>query len=632
MLFYPTDRQRTPLSEDHRRHLVEESAIAPEIVAERGIRTITRGRDLPSVFSRRQKRRAPGMLLTVHRPNGETSHCFRPDNPDPKDPGHKYEQPSKHYGGPGNVLDIHPSRVHLIDDTSVPVIFVEGIKKADAITSVATAAGVEVLVVAISGVWNFLSDGEPIPDMFGIPVEGRKVSICYDSDMLSNPNVQDAARRLAEHLISRDAEVWITYLPDQPDGSKTGADDFFVAGGAFSELRMLSRRYDPVDFTQIRLSRDEKLSAAIEDLQRRFWAEEWKGQGGHSDRDVALKLIESARRYGKVVDDGVRIVKAWGPLELEAKVSRRTLAKALNRLEKRSFLYRDNKDRETDKAGAFVLRAGVYHQGTNLVTPELLSLAGPSSLPTDIHLRAPRLRWSRPAFTPKKREFMKGTRRVLRKSDPLPARDRIERLGKIRGAILDVLDAAGGTATLREIADALHRKRPRDIRRRNLPMLEEAGILAVEGDVVSLSDNWLDRLKEARELGREIEADEVARVRYKEKSRSYHNRHKTKPDPHWTNNPDADGTTEGLRPPEEPLQQEKPEPKEDPAVAVVLDYVKRLGRIRLGLLEEIWLEDHGGDLKELRRAVDESGVRKERPRENRDAVFLYPPPSAELVA
>jgi hypothetical protein len=50
----------------------------------------------------------------------------------------------------------------MIGDRRVPIIFVEGIKKADAIITAARSAGVEVLVVAISGVWNFLSGG-PIP-------------------------------------------------------------------------------------------------------------------------------------------------------------------------------------------------------------------------------------------------------------------------------------------------------------------------------------------------------------------------------------------------------------------------------------------------------------------------------------
>jgi Domain of unknown function (DUF3854) len=92
---------------------------------------------------------------------------------------------------------------------TVPVIFVEGVKKADATTSAARRAGVRVLIIAISGVWNFLSNG-PIPDMFDMPVEGRRMTICFDSDMLRNPNVQDTTNRLAEHL--QRISVWLTCM------------------------------------------------------------------------------------------------------------------------------------------------------------------------------------------------------------------------------------------------------------------------------------------------------------------------------------------------------------------------------------------------------------------------------------
>jgi hypothetical protein len=529
MTLYQDSRStKRHLSHRHEEMLFKESGNSPEVVAERGVRTLRRGRELPEGFSWRQKRRGAGILFTIHRPNGETSWSFRPDAPDPVKPGRKYEQPCKAYGGPGNVLDVHPSLKHLIDDMSVPVMFVEGIKKADAITSAARVAGVKVLVVAITGVWNWLSDGEPIPDMLDIPVSGRRTIVCFDSDMLRNANVQEAAGRLAEHLISRGALTWITYLHDKPDGSKVGADDFFVAGGTFSELKMLMRRYDPDDFVVVRLSRNERLQLALADLERRFWESEWKGMGGHSARDVALKLIEAARRHGRIVDDGIRVKKAQGPLAIEAKVSSRTLWKALNKLEEWDFLYRDNDGRKDDKAGAFVLRASVSHYGESRPDPGTGTLAKDQFHKGDLHLRAPRLRWSRPKYTPK-RGTVDGTRRV-RQSPKLEPRDRIVRLGKVRGAILDVLDVAGGRTTLQEIAEALHRKRARDIRRRNLPMLEEAGILTVEDDVVILADNWLEVLEVHRKLGKEVEADELAAVRHRLKSRAFHNRHKVKVD------------------------------------------------------------------------------------------------------
>src|SRR5829696_3077464 len=208
------------LSPKHEDMLFKESAIAPAVAAERGVRSVSHGRELPRGFSRRQRERGAGILFDLHRPNRDRSYSFRPDDPDPDAPGRKYEQLCRAYGGPGNVLDVHPSLHPLINNMAVPVIYVEGIKKADAITTAARAAGVEVLVVAILGVWNFLSEGKPIPDLLEVPVEGREVAVVFDSDVLTNPGVQGAAARLAETEIGRGASVKIAYLPDASDGSK----------------------------------------------------------------------------------------------------------------------------------------------------------------------------------------------------------------------------------------------------------------------------------------------------------------------------------------------------------------------------------------------------------------------------
>jgi len=237
--------------------------------------------------------------------------------------------------------------------------------------------------------------------------------------------------------------------------------------------------------------------------------------------------------------------------------------------------------------------------------------------------------WSRPKFTPK-RGTVTGTRRV-RESKPLEPRDRIERLGKIRGAILDALDAAGGTATLQEIADALHRKRTRDIRRRNLPWLEEAGILTVEGDAVTLAEDWQGRLEEAREAGGELEAEELARRRYRDKSRAYHNRDKpliSKPSPAGL------AAVERSR---EKRAEHIAEHDEHQAAAraadlehkkfvkkFVHDRMRALGRIRLELLRQI-LRDAGGTPSYALPAAKSLGCTVERLPEYENREFVFAP-------
>jgi hypothetical protein len=423
----------------------------------------------------------------------------------------------------------------------------EGERKVDA------GVSRDMLMVGQSGVFNGQRDkgAALIDDWYELPLDGEEYAICYDSDIETNESVQLAADRLARLLQAEGAKVFITLLPPAPDGRKQGLDDFFANGGTVKQLEMLTTPYEAAVIERVRLTRNEKLRVAIEVLWRRWWATEWTGQGGHTDRDLALKVIEAARKHGKVIGEDLRVVKAWGPLMVESKISSsRTMGKSIARLEGMGFLERDNTGRKADKPGAFVFRAvaraSVKQYGEEATLEEAAVDPNGDGGPRTLHLRAPRLMWSSPKVKGR-RGLVKGTRMVRQgvRFEPHPA---VKRLGKTRGAILDALDSSGGVLILQEIADALHRKRARDLRRRSLPMLEKAGIITVEGDVVTLAEDWLDRLEEARELGGEIEAEELARRRYREKSRAYHNRQQVEPTRHYVNIPDADGHIEDLEP------------------------------------------------------------------------------------
>jgi hypothetical protein len=341
---------------------------------------------------------------------------------------------------------------------------------------------------------------------------------------------------------------------------------------------------------------------------------------------VALKLIETATRSGKIHADGLRVKVSWGKLQVGAKVARKTLAKALARLEERGFLYRDNAGRKADKTGAFVLRAKVdqYGRGASQATPKLRA-CDPGGLP----LRAPRLRWPRPKFTPR-RGFVAGTRKV-RESKPQQPRERVERLGKIRGAIVDALEVAGGTLTLQELCETLHRSRTRDVRRRILPMLEDAGIIGTAGDVVTLAADWTARLDEARAAGGELEADEQAEADCKRKSRGYHRRNE---------NPQSKPSAAGLaaiKRSHDKRAEHIAEHDEQAAAAraaevaaksfakrYVHDRLRALGRIRLGLLQEI-LRDEGGMPAYAEPAARSLGCTIEKLPEFGNERFVYAP-------
>jgi Domain of unknown function (DUF3854) len=368
------------LSERHYRTLKEGSAIAPEEIAESGARTIGRGRDLPPVFNDRQKRRAPGILFVSHRPGGETSWVFRPDRPNPRSEGHKYEQPCKDLGGSGNVLDILPSQRHLIEDTSVPVIFVEGTKKMLALVSALRAAGEEALVVSIVGCWNWLHDGgKPIPDMEEIPLRGRNASVMYDSDVLRKVEVQEAGKRLAEYLQDeRGARAFMTFFRDAEDGSKVGADDFFAAGGTLAGLRLLTRRYDPEDFKLVRLSRDEKLAAMLADLTRTYEAMPVALQGQCTDRAAVRAMLAEVHR-GSTHPEGVIVRIPSRRLALAIRRSRRAVQKSLDRLERDGYGRRifEPKERVEKRGQAFLLYAEASEAGGRALGSHLRTATHP---------------------------------------------------------------------------------------------------------------------------------------------------------------------------------------------------------------------------------------------------------------
>jgi hypothetical protein len=568
-----TASSSTPgLSDDHRRTLIEGSGIAEDVIAERGVRTVSLGRELPKPYSWRQRRRAPGIQFTVHRPNGETCTLFRPDAPDPKDPGYKYCQPPKSRGGPGNVLDVHPRMRPLLDDLSEPLVFVEGVKKADALASRGVVA------VAISGVYNWLSGGEPIDDMYDVPVDGRRVFVCFDSDMLRNPNVQDAAERLAEHLIGRGADAWIVYLPDQPDGSKTGADDFLVAGGTAAELLDLARPFDPEDLKREKLSRSERLRRYLEDLRRQHDEMPAKSQGECSERAAWRACVAQAERRGELVEDGVEVrISARTGGELAA-MGRMTFARRMTALSEAGRVRRVKGER-SEHADSYVLLAtpralvghdgegqrrrggrphddNESHRGVPLArasgNPHCNADCGESQRGMSVArapAKLPELRWPYVATVREKDE--RGRLREVY--------EYVARLGKKRGEIVRHLFEGGGSSTVPELMErfAGPKTRPRDFKRRQLADLlgyrrQHRGtqlsvgppVIELDGDAVRLVPDWSDALERHRELGGEQDAAVRQKADHLRQSAAYRARNATQADRAPTEKEMAEGREE----------------------------------------------------------------------------------------
>lgn len=104
-----------------------------------------------------------------------------------------------------------PSTRKVLSDPSVPLIVTEGEKKA---LCASEAFGLP--CIGISGVdsWRAKGDkGKPLPELRAVAWGGRQVSIVYDSDLVTNPDVLRAEGELAKALMEAGAVVKLVRLP-----------------------------------------------------------------------------------------------------------------------------------------------------------------------------------------------------------------------------------------------------------------------------------------------------------------------------------------------------------------------------------------------------------------------------------
>lgn len=645
MSSYPSAGPAT-LFHSHRRMLFDESGLDPGVVAERGYETVVRRSDLPEFkkYQRRAGPDTPALRVPMYSPDGITRLSqIRPHTP--RVPGLKYETPT----GADLIIDVHPRMRDRVRHGDEPILTTEGCKTGDAATSR------DIPTIVLAGVWGWcVPKVKPYklrPCWDHVNLEGREVNIAFDSDCMTKQNVQQALEALARCLEERGAVVKVIYLPDAQDGSKQGIDDYLSAGGTIKQMFMLARTFEPSDIGEIRMSRDEKLRAAIGDLWRGIHDTDWmhfvgqpkpnadgeiKGHWarGHTARNVKRALTRIATRSGKLEAGAVVVRAGLRSLSEESGVSKDSTGKAIKHLEadgQIEVLPPENK-KKARRYRLLLPSARVGHYEGK--APGEKSVKGvPPSCPTlALTPSSPNLRWSSPGGR-RRREFELVPGRPVVRSTGAPARDEqeevspyIKRLGPHRGAVLDTLEAAGGEMDLKDLCEALHRKRPWDVRRRILSDLEESGIIECEGDVIKLAHEWRTRLDEKREADGEIEVAEKQAKRHREQSKRYREHLARKKHGTPQASRDAVKRTKNLR--ERRLQEIADEGERDkaptpPEVEVLVERI--LGqneRIRMGLLCEI-ARSEGLRWRDVPPAVERMGYRVQKLPEYGNAEFIF---------
>src|SRR4051794_23186761 len=108
------------LFDEHRAQLERGSGLAPEVIAERGYRSVLGTKALAHLGFSAAQRRTPGLLVPVWGPDGSNGlYQFRPDAPRTDAEGRpiKYETPLR----AGIRLDCPPRCRALLKDPSVPL-------------------------------------------------------------------------------------------------------------------------------------------------------------------------------------------------------------------------------------------------------------------------------------------------------------------------------------------------------------------------------------------------------------------------------------------------------------------------------------------------------------------------------
>lgn len=144
--------------------------------------------------------------------------------------------------GAGNRAYFPRGTLAVLNDSTRELLVVEGEKKSLCATQEGFPA------VGLIGVYGW-KDGKKadrlIAELDAIEWRGRKVFIGYDSDLMDKPEVKAARARLAQQLTARGADVRCIDMPDEPDGSKNGIDDYLVRYGRVALRKLMDTAAKP---------------------------------------------------------------------------------------------------------------------------------------------------------------------------------------------------------------------------------------------------------------------------------------------------------------------------------------------------------------------------------------------------
>ena len=225
---------------DQHQMMLAESGVTPEVAAARGYVSVDTKTRLAGIKITAAGRNVPGLLVPMHGVDRSVwGYQYRPDHPRTTSAGRviKYETPT----GQRNGIDVPPMIADQLGDPTVDLWITEGSKKADA----AVVHGLT--CVALPGVWSWRGTNgaggkTALADWHDVALNGRRVILAFDSDVMSKPAVHAALTQLADYLATKGANVAYAHLP--AGGDKCGLDDYILEQ-TVTELMMLVQPAPP---------------------------------------------------------------------------------------------------------------------------------------------------------------------------------------------------------------------------------------------------------------------------------------------------------------------------------------------------------------------------------------------------
>ncbi|MDN5696556.1 MAG: hypothetical protein L0G70_01125, partial [Rubrobacter sp.] len=304
-----------------------------------------------------------------------------------------------------------------------------------------------------------------------------------------------------------------------------------------------------------------RLRAAIDGLWAEWAAMPTNTAVGATRKSLIRFYIRQAERYGELKARDVRVSVSQRSAAEECQISQASVAKHLAALEEGASLYRLRA--EHDKPAAVVLRGGraESNQGEGRRSQERESLSteqgeivsstgfashGDYSVRAGqeaasyagsyhgdysvrgvrgVRAQVPEMRWSR-AVISWRIDQPSGLR--VYEIEPLL------RHGKKRQHIVEYIAESGGTVSVPELMErfAGASTRPRDFKARTLgPLADDPKIIAIEGEFVTLTDDWQQALDNARTVVWEQKDSDRQRVRHELQRAAFHGRHDHPTDP-----------------------------------------------------------------------------------------------------